>query len=741
MQSASNARPVVDVSLAPVRPLATYAGQCSEVIVEGWVLKKRRKKMQGFARRYFVLDQSGVLSYSVHPGEAPRDQILLPQAAITTVTGRKDIHVDSNTATFHIKCLSGEDFTRWIAAFRTFTASDAATVGRQSSVSRSSRSTPRVGYYNRSGALIDEIGTTITELQGAFTALLDEDMKKRQMSIPRSPQHSKDHSGAMLSIFKHRKSMHSAQGASISQEVSPDDYFNSDGSPALSPAMQRLQSSLQALQYQHSALLQTLRPHPEPGPSLRASPLLATAKEEDEMRSMTSTFSTLGRTSVGSHRLSSHSDASIWYDAPEYDGAEEFVLDELPAEDSQTSKLSDKSGSGVTTPDADTESESDTEDDVQSEPPKSTSENNVQTVVRRTQLPSLPVGDEGSLFSVLKKNVGKDLAQVTLPVSFNEPLTLLQRMAEELEYYDLLGKAVKSGDPVERLCFVAAFAVSAYANTKHRTGRKGFNPMLAETFEEPRMRFVAEKVCHNPVVLAYHAEGDGWELYATSSGKTKFWGKSLEIIPQGATHLIIGNDHYEWTKPSSFMRNLMMGTKYLEHCGKMVIENTSTGARCAMEFKESGYWGVSNQVAGTVHSPNGDVVSHLEGKWDEQLAQKLDASTLRVLWRISPFPRNAPEYYGFTSFGITLNEITSDLANKLPPTDSRLRPDVRALEEGSLDLAEHEKARVEELQRERRKQGEERKPRWFRKVGEEWQYVGGYWEERARGWEGIEALW
>lgn len=50
------------------------------------------------------------------------------------------------------------------------------------------------------------------------------------------------------------------------------------------------------------------------------------------------------------------------------------------------------------------------------------------------------------------------------------------------------------------------------------------NPMLAETFEEPRMRFIAEKVCHNPVVLAYHAEGDGWELYATSSGKTKFWG-------------------------------------------------------------------------------------------------------------------------------------------------------------------------------------------------------------------------
>ena len=56
--------------------------------------------------------------------------------------------------------------------------------------------------------------------------------------------------------------------------------------------------------------------------------------------------------------------------------------------------------------------------------------------------------------------------------------------------------------------------------------------MLAETFEDPRMRFIAEKVCHNPVVLAYHAEGEGWELYATSSGKTKFWGASSSGIRQ-----------------------------------------------------------------------------------------------------------------------------------------------------------------------------------------------------------------
>ena len=50
---------------------------------------------------------------------------------------------------------------------------------------------------------------------------------------------------------------------------------------------------------------------------------------------------------------------------------------------------------------------------------------------------------------------------------------MLQKIAEDLEYFDLLFQAVQATDPVQRMCFVAAFAVSTYANTRHRTGRKG----------------------------------------------------------------------------------------------------------------------------------------------------------------------------------------------------------------------------------------------------------------------------
>ncbi|THH31978.1 hypothetical protein EUX98_g2202 [Antrodiella citrinella] len=691
----------------------------ADILLQGWVLKKRRKRMQGFARRYFVLRQSGVLSYSLHPSLPTRDQIQLSRAAISSAPGRKDIHVDSDTATFHIKCLSTEDFNRWMSAFRKFIVQpdNPATAPRGSY----SRSMPRTGYYNRAGALVDEIGQTITELYASLAVVSEEELRRRSQSTiskikadkDRVREHAKEHSTAMLSIFKGKKG-NSSQGSS---EAPADEHASIAPStrPSLTPgtSLHRLQTALDALKYQHIALsnlIPVLNPADMGFPIARTSPLPSTSEADEEPPSP----------QISSQRLSilsNHSDGSIFYDAPEY-GAEEFVLESVATEETPSVQLSGSPQAGDDLEwegsDSDSEPSNDEEPALNAHPPTEAK----QQVTYRTQLPSPPAGDEGSLFAVLKKNVGK-------------------RVAEELEYHDLLAQAAQSQDPVERICYVAAFAVSEYASTKHRSGRKGFNPMLAETFEDARMKFIGEKVCHNPVILAFHAEGEGWEVYATSGGKTKFWGKSLEIIPQGLVHVKIGKDHYVWTRPSSFMRNLMMGTKYLEHTGKMTIDNQTTGMRCVLDFKEGGYWGPANVIVGSVLSPSGETQMVLEGKWDETVAQKLDSSHYRLLWKINPFPRNAPEYYGFTSFGITLNEITPDLEGHLPPTDSRLRPDVRALEEGRVDVAEEEKLRVEELQRDRRKRGADRQPRWFKQVGEEWQYVGGYWEQRAQGWKDI----
>jgi len=41
-----------------------------------------------------------------------------------------------------------------------------------------------------------------------------------------------------------------------------------------------------------------------------------------------------------------------------------------------------------------------------------------------------------SLWSILKSNIGKDLTKISFPVSFNEPVSMLERMAEDMEFSD-----------------------------------------------------------------------------------------------------------------------------------------------------------------------------------------------------------------------------------------------------------------------------------------------------------------
>ena len=75
---------------------------------------------------------------------------------------------------------------------------------------------------------------------------------------------------------------------------------------------------------------------------------------------------------------------------------------------------------------------------------------------RRRDLP-VPITEmEGiNLWNLLCKNIGKDLSKISMPVTLNEPLSTLQRLCEELEYSDLLDKAVSAASPLDRMIWVA----------------------------------------------------------------------------------------------------------------------------------------------------------------------------------------------------------------------------------------------------------------------------------------------
>lgn len=75
---------------------------------------------KGWAKRWFQLSPSGVLSYSLSPNSVTRGSIQIMLATISSNPDQRLIHIDSGTMLYHLKTLSSEDHERWTAAFREY---------------------------------------------------------------------------------------------------------------------------------------------------------------------------------------------------------------------------------------------------------------------------------------------------------------------------------------------------------------------------------------------------------------------------------------------------------------------------------------------------------------------------------------------------------------------------------------------------------------------------------------------
>ncbi|XP_037296470.1 oxysterol-binding protein-related protein 3 isoform X3 [Manduca sexta] len=369
---------------------------------------------------------------------------------------------------------------------------------------------------------------------------------------------------------------------------------------------------------------------------------------------------------------------------------------------------------------------------------------------RRTRLPSVrPTPGGPSLWNLLYKNIGKDLSQISMPVTINEPLNMLQRLCEELEYSSLLDAAAACGGAAERMALVAAFAVSAYAAAAHRAASKPFNPLLAETYEcvrdDRNFRFLAEQVSHHPPISACHAESSRWCFWQEARIKTKFWGKSMEFQPTGRVHvrLTTTGDHYSWNKVTTCVHNLFGGQRWVDQYGDMHIVCHGTDITCKLNFIKASSWSSSrHEVRGFVTEGSTGNRLRITGRWSEALYAG-DPPAARCLWRPGAMPPEHELYYGFTRFAMELNEMEPGMREVLPHTDTRLRPDQRALEEGDVEAAEQLKHELEQAQRERRRDSPDHTPAWFRKSmegGEEtWVFTGEYWRARDSGFPHLAA--
>ncbi|GFP82319.1 oxysterol-binding protein-related protein 3a [Phtheirospermum japonicum] len=284
------------------------------------------------------------------------------------------------------------------------------------------------------------------------------------------------------------------------------------------------------------------------------------------------------------------------------------------------------------------------------------------------------IGEErDGYWKMMQKYVGSDVtSMVTLPVLIFEPMTMLQKMAELMEYAHLLDQADKCEDPYMRMMYASSWAVSVYF--AYQRTWKPFNPILGETYEMANhdgILFISEQVCHHPPMSAGHAENEHFTYDVTSKLRTKFLGNSLDVYPVGRAN------RYE--------------------------------------------------VDGYVYNANEEPKILMTGKWSESMSyqpcdsegEPLPGTELKEVWHVAAPPPS--DKFQFTYFAHKLNSFDT-APKKLLASDSRLRPDRWALEKGDLSKAGAEKSSLEERQRAERRnretKGDQFTPKWFDETGE-----------------------
>uniref|UniRef100_A0A8C0JQX7 Oxysterol-binding protein n=1 Tax=Canis lupus dingo TaxID=286419 RepID=A0A8C0JQX7_CANLU len=761
-------------------------------IQKGFLLKKRKWPLKGWHKRFFYLDK-GILKYAKSQTDIEREKlhgcIDVGLSVMSVKKSSKCIDLDTEEHIYHLKVKSEEIFDEWVSKLRHHrmyrqneiamfphevnhyfpgsTVTDSAPGVLDSISSRKVRT--RVPLWLQSSEDMEKCSKDLAHCHAYLVEmsqlLQNMDVLHRTYSAPaiNAIQVPKPFSGPIrlhssnpnLSTLDFGEEKNYSDGSETSSEFSKmqEDlchiahkvYFalrsafntistereklkqlmEQDVSSSPSAQVIGLKRALSSALAQNTDLKERLcRIHAE---SLLLDPPAAAKSGDNDNRALV-------------HQLSNESRLSITDSLSEFFDAQEVLLspssseNEISEDDSYVSDISDNLSLDNLSNDLDNER--------QTLGPVLESGGEAKSR-RRTCLPApCPNASNISLWNILRNNIGKDLSKVAMPVELNEPLNTLQRLCEELEYSELLDKAAQIPSALERMVYVAAFAVSAYASSYFRAGSKPFNPVLGETYEcireDKGFRFFSEQVSHHPPISACHAESGNFVFWQDVRWKNKFWGKSMEIVPIGTTHVTLPafGDHFEWNKVTSCIHNILSGQRWIEHYGEIVIKNLNDDScHCKVNFIKAKYWSTNaREIEGTVFDKNGKAVHRLFGKWHESIYCGGSSSSACV-WRANPMPKGYEQYYGFTQFALELNEMDPFSKPLLPPTDTRFRPDQRFLEEGNIEEAEIQKQRIEQLQRERRRVLEENsvehQPRFFRKSSDDsWVSNGTYLELR-----------
>ncbi|KAJ7279049.1 hypothetical protein C8J57DRAFT_1175901 [Mycena rebaudengoi] len=335
-----------------------------------------------------------------------------------------------------------------------------------------------------------------------------------------------------------------------------------------------------------------------------------------------------------------------------------------------------------------------------------------------TETDAVPAAQRSSWTSFLKAiaSVSGDLSSMTAPPFILSPVSLTEYPAYWCERPELFAEIASGKTPEARALAVLKWFISTlkgqYTSRNESVGseKKPLNPVLGELFYgtwpdnngRGKTDLVVEQVSHHPPITAYVIENEskGLKLAGHNAQKTSFSGGSIIVKQIGHAVLTVKlpngeEEEYLLTFPKMRIDGLWYGSPYIELTDQTYI--VGGGYVTLVEYKGKGYFsGKSHSFKATMTPQPGmggagtkEIV--IEGLWHQ--------TSKFVTGGSGPFHDVTPPKEEVHAVG------GEDATGKMGEMETRKLWELvaKGIREGDFETASREKTRIENEQRQLRK--------------------------------------
>ncbi|KAF8241999.1 Oxysterol-binding protein [Wilcoxina mikolae CBS 423.85] len=316
-----------------------------------------------------------------------------------------------------------------------------------------------------------------------------------------------------------------------------------------------------------------------------------------------------------------------------------------------------------------------------------------------------------------------DLASMTAPPFILSSTSLVEYSSYWAEHPEIFVAPAKEQDPEKRALLVLKWFLSTlkqqYSSRNEKLGseKKPLNPFLGELFlgtwkdesgEIGETKLISEQVSHHPPVTAYAIinEKHGVKLEGYNGQKASFSKGTISVRQVGHAkyHLNGFNEDYLITLPSLHIEGIVYGSPYVE-LNKSSTITSSSGYVATIDYSGKGWIsGKKNSFTATLTKEGSkEVLYTIDGQWTDKFVIKEGKTKNELSTYDAKTTKTTPLYI-------------APIEEQDPLESRRAWQKVQeAIIRGDLETTGTEKSKIENAQREMRKQEKEENREWVRR--------------------------